>query len=248
MLSKSQIDKIIEHIGFVPENIKQVKALMSAKKPKEAIGLLALDREFVIYFLTMLRNADFYVDIGSKDVRIIAEQLDVNLLNSIIDSYALFLKFPKKCEIFDISTIKLVELNAKILCHWDKILTQIRYRSARNSSLASLMMLNILLAELVFVSFVNSVDGILDICDISYDEIFEKMYSQGLFFTTALMLDFNLKTLPPSEKNIVEYFKILICYEISQPGFCSAGFDKIFNLSAVADTQMLVEFKRALVR
>ncbi|MCD8213523.1 MAG: hypothetical protein LUC34_05695 [Campylobacter sp.] len=244
---KEQIDKILEHIFHKNETLDKCEELLSSGDIAAVIEIFNSDKAFKAYFLTLMKVSDFGVDSRSKDLAIVSHMLGVDVLRMIIHSYFVFLKSPKQWGIFKISTLELVEFNARFLSDWNKLLNYLKLKNHRNLTIASYMLINIILCELVFSSYKYSFGEIVTLTDVSYDKIF-RQYQEGGFFETACQAaDWDMNKLTMRDKEIVEYIKILLYYEFSRPEFYRFGFHKISDVSVQASVETAIVIKKALL-
>ena len=248
MIPQEQIDKILENIFNVHETSDRCEELLSIGDISAVIENFSTDKTFKAYFLTLARAADFGVDTDGKDIVAISHLLGVDMLRMIIYSYFIFLKTPKQWKIFDISTLQLAEFNAKFLSVWNKLLGYLQLKNQRNLTIASYMLINIILCELVFSSYSYSFDEIISLTDTSYDKILQRGYDISLFDTACKAAGWDMQKLTMKEIEVIGYLKILLAYEFCQPEFYDFGFNKILDVSIHASAEMTIALKKALQR
>ncbi|MBR8463744.1 hypothetical protein KDD93_04035 [Campylobacter sp. faydin G-24] len=246
MLQKEQVDKILNNIFKTPEELSKCDEMLRLGNIANVVDILTKDKAFSLYFLAIVRKADFYVDTQSKDVGIIAHLLGVDMFKFIIHSYFVFLKLPKDWRVFSLNTVVLIELNAKILSDWNKILINLNSKTQRNLLLAPYMLTNVIAYEMVFANYIQSLNEIVNFVDIDYINIFKKMYNVDIFFKSCLAAGWDINKLNNNDKNIVMYLKFLLSYEISRPKFNSLGLDKILDIKTDTTLENLIKFKKCV--
>ncbi|MBE3022458.1 hypothetical protein [Campylobacter sp. 7477a] len=248
MLLKEQIDKKIEQILLLSKNLQECKGLLLNSQIAEAIKIISEDKTFKTYFFTLLRKVDFgtKVDINSKDIVVISHLLGPDIFKLIVYSYFIFFKIPKNWKIFNTNAIKIVELNAKILSDWNRLISYLEQKNDRNLHLSAYALLSIVVCEIIFSDLSHNFEYVVRNSDVSYDRILKNLYGTSLFDLVCKTAGFELENLNEEDKKLSDYLRILLIYEFCRPEFSDMGFDMILNLDIDVTGEMLVNFKKAL--
>ncbi|MCR4942781.1 MAG: hypothetical protein K5978_08350 [Campylobacter sp.] len=242
MFDNEKIESLLHNLKVEPKTIKAAEVLLLNSRLKDAIELLKKDRSFMVYLLTIMRKANFNVNINDKaDIEVIANSLGKDVFMCILTSYSYFLKLPVKYEIFHVNTIKLAEINARLISFWVKILTSINKKTIQNLNLINVFIINIIICEHIFKG--TDLREIISLCDTNYNKIFKKIYGKSMVALAFEMLGSDM-----NDQKIMSNLHMLISYEISRIGIYDYGFYRLFDLSSEVETQNLIEFKRFLTK
>lgn len=247
MLSKEQIDKILEHVSTVPEILIKCEEALDDEGIDAALKILDADKTFRAYFFAVVKKADLEVDMSVQDMSVIANLMGAELFRVLVRSYGIFLKSPKKWKIFNINAVALAELFARLISDWLKLLKHIRKKNIRNLMLVPNMLLNFIVCELVFANFTHEFDEIIKKTDLSYDKILKNLYGIGLFESACKAAGWDLARVSVIDRRIVGYLQLLLVHEFGGGKFSEFNFSKVLNLEPVASFEMTLDFKRLFV-
>ena len=96
MLTKNQIDEILNFIYVMPESFSKSQQCLDNGDITAAINLFEGSEIFKTYFITVVNLGDFGIKNQSKDIYEIAYLLGIDNLKMIICSYFYLYEIPKK--------------------------------------------------------------------------------------------------------------------------------------------------------
>ena len=246
MLTKNQIDQILNFIYVMPESFSKSQQFLDNGDITAAINLFEGSKIFKTYFITVVNLGDFGIKNQSKDIYAIAYLLGIDNLKMIICSYFIFMKSPKKYENFSVTLHSIMEFNAKFLSDWSKLLAHLGLKNQKNLFLAAYVLIFLIICEIIFLKYPYSLKHIVKFSDMSFDRILQRRYQISLFEVLLKLAGWDIKKLSMEEILVLDYFKILLSYEASLTKFFDFGIDKITDISIHALADMVVNVKKAL--
>lgn len=246
MLTKNQIDEILNFIYSMPESFYKSQQYLDNGDITAAIDLFGSSETFKAYFVTVVNLGDFGIKNNSRDIYAIAYLLGIDNLKMIICSYFTFIKSPKKYENFGVNLHSMMEFNAKFLSDWSKLLAYLGLKNQRHLFLASYALILLIICEIVFLKYPYSLKHIVEFSDMSFDRILQRRFKISLFEVLLRLAGWDVKRLNREENLVLDYFRILLSYEVSTTKFFDFGIDKITDISVHASADMVINIKKAL--
>ena len=246
MLTKNQIDEILNFIYSMPESFYKSQQYLDNGDITAAIDLFGSSETFKASFVTVVNLGDFGIKNNSRDIYAIAYLLGIDNLKMIVCSYFIFIKSPKKYENFGVNLHSMMEFNAKFLSDWSKLLAHLGLKNQRYLLLASYALILLIICEIIFLKYPYSLKHIVDFSDMSFDRILQRRFQISLFEVLLKLADWDIRKLNTEEKLILDYFRILLSFEASTTKFFDFGIDKIMDISVHASADMVINVKKAL--
>lgn len=246
MLTKNQIDEILNFIYSMPESFYKSQQYLDNGDITAAIDLFGSSETFKVYFVTVVNLGDFGIKNNSRDIYAIAYLLGIDNLKMIICSYFIFIKSPKKYENFGVNLHSMMEFNAKFLSDWSKLLAHLGLKKQKYLLIASYALILLIVCEIIFLKYPYSLKHIVDFSDMSFDRILQRRFQISLFEVLLKLADWDAKKLNTEEKLILDYFRILLSFEASTTKIFDFGIDKITDISIHASADMVINIKKAL--
>ena len=229
MLSKELIEKNVDFVLQMPTLFEKIEHFLLAGNVTEAVATLQNIASFKTYFSSIFKRAKFDIPYDGNDLVVIANMLGIDTFRAIVLSYFIFLKSPKIYKVFNFKIVDLIELNAKILSDWLKILNSFKEKHYNYLSLAPYSIACIIVCENLFSKYPSCMSDVISYSDVSYNKILQKKYGFSLW-----------------DKEMLCFFEILLSYESSRPEFYDFGVDKILDINVYPEMQTIIFIKKAL--
>lgn len=246
MLSRELIEKNVDFVLQMPSLFKKIEHSLSVNNLVEAVNILENITPFKTYFNSTLKRAKFDIPYDGSDIMVAANMLGIDIFRAIVLSYFIFLKSPKIYKIFNLKIVDLIELNAKILSDWLKILDAFEERNCNYLLLAPYSLACLIVCENLFSRYPSSMTEIILYSDVSYNKILKKRYDFNIWDIIFKAMRMDEQALSKIDKKMLYCFEILLSYEASRPEFYEFGIDKILDISVYPDMQTIVFIKKAL--
>ncbi|MGG7048257.1 MULTISPECIES: hypothetical protein [unclassified Campylobacter] len=243
MLDKKDIEQIIAGLSKISDNINRYSSTLNQENLDSFSDFVTKDKNFVAFFLAVLRSADFGDIIAQNGNPIVLmNSMDKQIMSAIVVLYCVLLKIPKNRNIITLSAIKLVEINAKLLLEWKNILTFLGKYDQINLNLICYTFVIIFMFECAFEKEAEKLDQILALSDMNYYDAFKNLYDIDIFEVICSLAGFDAK----KNGEILQYLKMLLFYRFSKPEYVNSNLTKILSFSKKPSLQDAVLFKRAL--
>lgn len=246
MLTKNQIDEILNFVYTMPENFYECQKCLDESDITAAMELFRGSETFKAYFATVVNLGDFGPKNNSRDIYAMAYSVGIDNLKMIICSYFIFIKSPKKYKNFGVNLHSMMEFNAKFLSDWSKLLAYLGLKNQRHLFLASYALILLIICEIIFLKYPYSLKHIVEFSDMSFDRILQRRFKISLFEVLLRLAGWDVKRLNREENLVLDYFKILLSFEASTTKFFDFGIDKITDISVHASADMVINIKKAL--
>ena len=242
MLSKELIEKNVDFVLQMPTLFEKIEHFLLAGNLTEAVTTLQNIASFKTYFSSIFKRAKFDISYDGNDLVVIANMLGIDTFRVIVLSYFIFLKSPKIYKVFNFKIVDLIELNAKILSDWLKILNSFKEKRYSYLSLAPYSMACIIVCENLFSKCPSCMSDVISYSDISYN----KKHGFSLWDIFLKAMNMNKQSLSKIDKEMLCFFEILLSYESSRPEFYDFGVDKILDINVYPEMQTIIFIKKDL--
>ncbi|WP_103604546.1 hypothetical protein [Campylobacter concisus] len=246
MLSKELIEKNVDFVLQMPTLFEKVERFLLAGNLTEAVTTLQNIASFKTYFNSIFKRAKFDIPYDGNDLVVIANMLGIDTFRAIVLSYFIFLKSPKIYKVFNFKIVDLIELNAKILSDWLKVLNSFKEKRYSYLSLAPYSIACIIVCENLFSKFPSCMSDVISYSDVSYNKILQKKYGFNILDIFLKAMNMNKQSLSKIDKEMLCFFEILLSYESSRPEFYDFGVDKILDINVYPEMQTIIFIKKAL--
>ncbi|MDD3324789.1 MAG: HDOD domain-containing protein [Sulfurospirillaceae bacterium] len=257
MLTCEQIESYVASIPSLSKNVRECLKYLDDGNLGLCADTASHDKALMFYLASIVNKPIFGFRNDISNPRQIFSILGVVRAKQILYSYYISLITPKKWEVFDFSTQKFQDFQARLIFKWEKILKSLNIENEELSMAVTIIPASLAFCDMLFRDMLDIVLPLREVKQISYEEILYKTSQKTFFDICALVakkwdfstdivdfiVDVGNKEVKSDEKHLaVAYLRMLLLQEMSTPTMMQGGFNDFFEFELDFSEEMLGNF------
>ncbi len=241
MVTKEKIEKYIEKIPPVPEELSQcIKYLDDGDLPNAA--KIASNNQAISNYLIETVNRPIFGFFGKRveNISQIFGILGLKMAKQILHAYLTSLLIPSKWKVFELDNTSFFKLQSELLFYWNEILEFEKNEDENLKIAITFVPSAIFVAEEMFKENFEEFAIIRQVKEINYNELLQKFTGMNLFDISSLICEKwnmqkpiiqmlkdlgELDASDPKYGKFVKYMHLLLFFEFSKPAYIQAGLN-----------------------
>jgi len=255
MLSQTTINDYVASIPAIPKIVKRCSEALEAGDLLYAADIANEDRALLYYLQNIVNKPIFGFKNEIKNTRQIFGIFGISKAKQLLYGYYLLLILPKKWDVFDFSTNKFQNFQARLIFNWGKIVKSLGKDNSEIIPSISIIPASLIVCEMLFADINSTVKLLRQTKQLSYEKILFKMTGRTFFDISSMIaqkwdfsqdiVDFILKVGgADGADEVIEitYFRLLLIYEMSRPMMIQSGLNDFFDFESEFDDEVTNHF------
>ena len=262
MLSSTTINNYIDSIPPIPSVVRRCAEALENGDMVHAADIANEDRALLHYLQNIVNKPIFSFRDEIKNARQIFGILGISKAKQLIYGYYLLLILPRRWSVFDFTSSKFQDFQARLIYNWGKIVKFLGDEDSEIIPAISIIPASLIVSEMLFADINSTVKLLRETKQLSYETILRKMTDRTFFEISSMIAkkwDFSEEISELIEKigdvnvgdfgeNALEitYLRLLLIHEMSRPVMVQSGLNDLFELEPIFDDEITNNFYKII--